>query len=164
MKRAIFLDRDGVINNNASQYYVTKPEDLILNDGIIESLKTFQDQDFILIIISNQSGISKKLYSREECDRVHNKLRKILGREGIQVKEIYYCPHHPDVENCLCRKPASLLFEKAIARFDIDPAQSWMIGDSERDITAAEKAGLRTVLIKANEDLRKYSGLIIKTD
>ena len=161
MEKAIFLDRDGVINNNENRYYISKPEDLILNTGITDALKTFQDHNFNLIIISNQSGISKKIYSREDCDRVHDRLKKILSGHGINITEIYYCPHHPEVENCLCRKPESLLFEKALARFNIDPAQSWMIGDNDRDVIAAEKTGLRTILINPNEDIRKYSNLII---
>ena len=161
MEKAIFLDRDGVINNNENRYYISKPEDLILNTGIADALKTFQDHNFNLIIISNQSGISKKIYSKEDCDRVHDRLKKILSGHGSNITEIYYCPHHPEVENCLCRKPESLLFEKALARFNIDPAQSWMIGDNDRDVIAAEKAGLRTILINPNEDIRKYSNLII---
>ena len=161
MEKAIFLDRDGVINNNENRYYISKPEDLILNTGITDALKTFQDHNFNLIIISNQSGISKKIYSKEDCDRVHDRLKKILSGHGINITEIYYCPHHPEVENCLCRKPENLLFEKALARFNIDPAQSWMIGDNDRDVIAAEKAGLRTILINPNEDIRKYSNLII---
>ena len=161
MEKAIFLDRDGVINNNENRYYISKPEDLILNTGITDALKTFQDHNFNLIIISNQSGISKKIYSKEDCDRVHDRLKKILSGHGINITEIYYCPHHPEVENCLCRKPESLLFEKALARFNIDPAQSWMIGDNDRDVIAAEKTGLRTILINPNEDIRKYSNLII---
>jgi D-glycero-D-manno-heptose 1,7-bisphosphate phosphatase len=164
MEKAIFLDRDGVINNNMDRYYISQPEDLILNAGIIEALKTFQDHHFILILISNQSGISKKIYSKEDCDRVHDRLRKLLSREGIRMAEIYYCPHHPEIENCLCRKPGSLLFEKALARFNIDPDRSWMIGDSETDKIAAEKTGLRTILINRNEDIRKYLHSIIGTE
>jgi D-glycero-D-manno-heptose 1,7-bisphosphate phosphatase len=164
MEKAVFLDRDGVINYNENHYYITKPEDLILNEGVVEALKTFRDLDFMLIIISNQSGISKKIYTKKDCDGVHDRLKKILSGENIQVREIYYCPHHPDIENCLCRKPSSLMFEKALSRFDIDPAQSWMIGDSERDISAAEKAGLHTILIKPNEDIRGYTRLISGTD
>jgi D-glycero-D-manno-heptose 1,7-bisphosphate phosphatase len=88
----------------------------------------------------------------------------MLSGHGISFLEIYYCPHHSEIENCLCRKPESLLFEKAIARFNIDTGQSWMIGDSERDIIAAEKAGLKSILIRSNEDIRKYIDRIIKTD
>jgi D-glycero-D-manno-heptose 1,7-bisphosphate phosphatase len=164
MEKAIFFDRDGVINNNKDMYYISEPEHLILNIGIIEALKTFQDHHFILIIISNQSGISKKIYSKEDCDRVHDRLRKVLSREGIRITEIYYCPHHPEVENCLCRKPGNLLFEKALARFNIDPDLSWMIGDNETDIMAAKKTGLRTILINPNEDIRKYLHSVIETE
>jgi D-glycero-D-manno-heptose 1,7-bisphosphate phosphatase len=164
MAKAIFLDRDGIINNNENRYYISEPGDLILNDGITEALKTLRDLNFHLIIISNQSGISKKIFSKEDCERVHDRLKKILSGHGIPITEIYYCPHHPEVENCLCRKPESLLFEKALARFNIDPSQSWMIGDSERDITAAEKAGLKTILVKSNEDIRKYINTIVPPD
>jgi D-glycero-D-manno-heptose 1,7-bisphosphate phosphatase len=164
MIKVVFLDRDGVINNNEGRYYISKPGDLLLNTGIIDALKAFLNGSFQLIIISNQSGISKNLYSKEDCDNVHEKLVNMLSGHGISIKEIYYCPHHPEIENCLCRKPESLLFEKAIARFNIDTGQSWMIGDSERDIIAAEKAGLKSILVKSNEDIRKYIDRIIKTD
>jgi D-glycero-D-manno-heptose 1,7-bisphosphate phosphatase len=162
MIKAVFLDRDGVINNNEGRYYITEPADLLLNAGIIESLKAFINSSFHLIIISNQSGISKKLYTKEDCDRVHERLINMLSGHGISISEIYYCPHHPETENCLCRKPESLLFEKAIARFNIDADRSWMIGDSERDIIAAEKAGIKSILVGSNEDIRKYTDRIIK--
>jgi D-glycero-D-manno-heptose 1,7-bisphosphate phosphatase len=163
MIKAVFLDRDGVINDNEVPYYITKPEEFVLNKGIIEALKALLDNDFQLIIISNQSGISKKIYSREDCDRVHEKLIDMMSGYGIAFEEIYYCPHHPEFENCLCRKPQPLMFEKAIARFDIDPEKSWMIGDSEKDIIGAKNAGLKSILISSNEDIRKYINRIIKT-
>jgi D-glycero-D-manno-heptose 1,7-bisphosphate phosphatase len=156
MIKAVFLDRDGVINDNEVPYYITRPEDFKLNEGVTEALRKIVDSGFKLIVISNQSGISKKFYSKEDCDRVHEKLINIMAGSGITFQEIYYCPHHPEIENCLCRKPQTLMFEKAIARFDIDAGKSWMIGDSEKDITGAENAGLRTILIMSNEDIRKY--------
>ncbi len=156
MVKAIFLDRDGVINDNEVPYYITRPEDFELNNGITEALKALTDKGFQLIIISNQGGISKKIYSKADCDRVHEKLVNIMSGNGITFNEIYYCPHHPEIENCLCRKPQTLMFEKAIARFDIDPSKSWMIGDSEKDIIGAEKTGLKAILVEPNDDIRKY--------
>jgi D-glycero-D-manno-heptose 1,7-bisphosphate phosphatase len=156
MNKAIFLDRDGVINNNSTGYYIYKVEDLTLNDGIIESLQILTGGGFLLIIISNQGGIAKGIYSKHDCELIHEEIKRILSKHNITINEIYYCPHHPDKGNCLCRKPESLLFEKAIARFHIDPEQSWMIGDDERDLIAAERAGLKTIGIQPNEDIRKY--------
>ena len=83
-----------------------------------------------------------------------------LAKQGAHVDAIYYCPHHSMVETCLCRKPQPLMIEKALARFGIDPASSWMIGDAERDVEAGKAAGLRTILIEPNSDLRKVLELI----
>ncbi|KPK83286.1 MAG: hypothetical protein AMS27_13205 [Bacteroides sp. SM23_62_1] len=156
MNRAIFLDRDGVINNNSHAYYIYKVEDLLLNEGIIEALQILSRAGFLLIVVSNQSGIARGFYSKDDCDLINNEIKKILADYHITITEIYYCPHHPDTGNCLCRKPESLLFEKAMARFQIDPDQSWMIGDQERDLIAARRAGLQTIGIKPNEDIRGY--------
>jgi D-glycero-D-manno-heptose 1,7-bisphosphate phosphatase len=156
MNKAIFLDRDGVINNNSGGYYIYKVEDLVLNEGIIESLRILTKEGFLVIIISNQSGIARELYSKYDCELIHEEIKRILSKHDIVITEIYYCPHHPDTGNCLCRKPESLLFEKAMARFFIDPDRSWMIGDHERDLIAAERAGLKTIGIQPNENILKY--------
>jgi len=156
MKKAIFFDRDGVINNNSSGYYIYKVEDLVLNEGIIESLQILTRAGFLLIVISNQSGIARELYSKKDCELIHEEIKRILSQKNITINEIYYCPHHPDTGNCLCRKPESLLFEKAMARFNIDPEQSWMIGDNERDLVAAERAGIKSIGIQPNENILKY--------
>ena len=155
MNKAVFLDRDGVINRNDEHYYVYRIEDFHLNEGIIEALKIIYEQEFLIIVISNQSGIAKGIYSQSETEEVHDYLHSKLQKDGIKLTEIYYCSHHPDRQKCFCRKPESLMIEKAIARFDIDPAQSWMIGDSERDVTAGKKAGLQTILVERNQDLRE---------
>jgi D-glycero-D-manno-heptose 1,7-bisphosphate phosphatase len=83
----------------------------------------------------------------------------ILKKNNIAVADIYYCPHHPDTGKCLCRKPDSLLIEKVMARFNLSPDSSYFIGDSERDIQAAEKAGIKGILISENADLPCVSGL-----
>ena len=151
MTKAIFLDRDGVINKEIG--YVYRVEDFILTDDIIPSLKKLQEAGFIFIVVTNQSGIAKELYTHEDVAKVHAHMLKLLTENGIKISEIYYCPHHSDVEPCICRKPDSGMFEKAIARFNIDISKSFLIGDKERDIQAGEKAGVKSILIEADSPI-----------
>lgn len=153
MNKAIFLDRDGVINDNTVAYYIFKPGDFKLNRGVIGFLKEMLKRSFILIIISNQGGIAKRIYSKSDVDKLHSYFKKIMKKENIQITDIYYCPHHPDIEKCFCRKPDSLLLEKAIAKYDIDRNQSYFIGDSKTDIEAGLKAGLNTIKTERNQNL-----------
>jgi len=153
MQKAIFLDRDGVLLNDAGQYYIYKTDDIIINNGVIDALKRFTDMGFLLIVISNQGGIAKQIYTKEDVEKIHSELKKQFEIEGINITEYYYCPHHSDVEKCLCRKPEPLLIEKALARFNIDPDKSFMIGDNKRDIEAAKKVGLPGIKIKPNQNL-----------
>ena len=160
MNKAIFLDRDGVINFDPGDYTYNLSE-FKLNDGILENLKKLYDNGFLLIIITNQGGISKKLYTHQDVEAIHKYLANELNRVNVQLAEIYYCPHHSINENCICRKPDSLMIEKAIARFDIDPKKSFMIGDKMRDVEAAEKAGIKGIKVGLNENIKKYVDQII---
>ena len=153
MQKAIFLDRDGVLLNDAGQYYIYKTDDIIINNGVIDALKRFTDMGFLLIVISNQGGIAKQIYTKEDVEKIHSELKKQFEIEGINITEYYYCPHHSDVEKCLCRKPEPLLIEKVLARFNSDPDKSFMIGDNKRDIEAAKKVGLSGIKIKPNQNL-----------
>jgi D-glycero-D-manno-heptose 1,7-bisphosphate phosphatase len=157
--RAVFLDRDGVINREKGEY-VYNPEEFELNEGLFEALKIFRDRGYILVIITNQGGIGQKIYTHKHVERLNEILKLKLSAQGIEIAEIYYCPHHPVSGRCLCRKPGSLMIEKAVARFNIDPSNSFMIGDNERDIKAAEKAGVKGILIKANDSLMKYEDIV----
>jgi D-glycero-D-manno-heptose 1,7-bisphosphate phosphatase len=154
MNRAIFLDRDGTINSNKGHYYVWKRGDLQLNPGVTDLLAGLKSRGYLLIVITNQGGISRGEYSAADVEVFHQALREALAREGVQLDAIYYCPHHDSVEACLCRKPLPLMIEKALARFNIDPASSWMIGDAQRDIDAGEAAGLRTIRIESNSNMK----------
>jgi D-glycero-D-manno-heptose 1,7-bisphosphate phosphatase len=156
--RAVFLDRDGVINRETGEYVYT-PEAFEFNEGLFQALKILRDRGFILVVITNQGGIGQKLYTHKHVETINELLRTKLLAQGIEITEVYYCPHHPVSGNCLCRKPGSLMIEKAIARFNIDPSLSFMIGDNERDIKAAEKAGVKGVLIKANDSLMNYENI-----
>ena len=153
MNRAIFLDRDGVINKKGKFYYISKEEDFELNDGVIDALKYFISQEYLLIIITNQGGVSKGFFTLEQLEELHNRLKGMLLAHDIRLTDIYFCPHHPDNEACGCRKPGTLLFEQAVKRYDIDTAQSWMIGDSPSDIEAADKMGIRGIQIPTNGNI-----------
>lgn len=152
MNKAVFLDRDGVIN--VERGYTHRLEDFIILPDLIESLQEFLRRGYLLVVVSNQSGIAKNLYKQEEVEVLHAYLIGVLKQYNIQLSEIYYCVHHPDVSKCICRKPDSLFVEKALARFQIDAAKSFFIGDKERDVEAAEKAGVKGILIEANSSLK----------
>jgi len=150
--KAIFLDRDGVIN--VERGYTNRLEDFVILPDLIEVLKLFKQKGYLLIVVSNQSGIAKDLYTQQEVEVLHEYLAKELKKHNVVLDEIYYCVHHSDVSRCICRKPDSLFVEKALARFDIDPSISYFIGDKERDVEAGEKAGVKGILIEANISLK----------
>ncbi len=152
MKKAVFLDRDGVINDG-TLYYTYKKADFRLNDGVPEALAILRKAGFTLIGITNQGGISKGQYEKKNVDLVHKYMQELLAENGTQLDDIFYCPHHSNLENCLCRKPKSLLIEKAMAKYEINPKNSFLIGDSQRDIEAGEKAGLQSFKIEKNENI-----------
>lgn len=160
MKRAIFLDRDGTLNNNKGRYYIWQKKEFVLNPGVTEALAELKSRGYLLIVITNQGGVSKGEYSLEDVEAVHSYMCSLLEKDGVVLDEVLYCPHHPDQEACLCRKPKPLMIQKALARFDIDPKQSWMVGDSERDMEAGKAAGVRTLLVESNGDLKKMLGKI----
>ncbi len=160
--KAIFLDRDGIINIERGEY-TYRLADFVFVDGLVKSLRRFQTQGFKLIIVSNQSGIGKGIYSFADVELLHAHLLRFMRLNGIEIHEIYYCPHHPDIGRCICRKPDSLLIEKAVARFEINPALSWFIGDKPRDTAAAEKAGVRGILVESNSSLLELSEKIVQS-
>jgi D-glycero-D-manno-heptose 1,7-bisphosphate phosphatase len=161
--KAVFIDRDGVINSDEGHYYIFKPQDFKLNEGIVENICMLKNAGYLVIIISNQGGIGKGLYNKIDTDTLHNILNKELGIKGCLLDAIYYCPHHPDTSLCLCRKPESLLLEKAMARFDIDVTKSFLIGDSPRDIEAAERVGVKGILVKKNSNIANVCESIVNS-
>jgi D-glycero-D-manno-heptose 1,7-bisphosphate phosphatase len=151
MKKAVFLDRDGVLNFELGDY-VSDINDFKVLEFVPAQLKRLQDAGYLLIIITNQGGIAKGLYTHEELAEMHQKLTDTLKVSGVQLTEIYYCQHHPLFSKCLCRKPGSIMIEKALSKYSIAPELSYMIGDKERDIEAASAAGVKGLLIEANEN------------
>ena len=153
MNKAVFLDRDGVINRKGPGYYVFREEEFTFNAGVSDALKYFISKGYLLIIITNQGGIARGIYTISHLDKLHNFMIQQLKAFNIELTNIYYCPHHPDVSLCECRKPGTLLFEQAIAKYNIDPKASYMIGDSEIDTQAAEKIGIKGIMIPTNGNM-----------
>jgi D-glycero-D-manno-heptose 1,7-bisphosphate phosphatase len=158
MNKAIFLDRDGVIN--VERGYTHLLEDFVILPDLIEVLQIFQKKGYLLIVITNQSGIAKDLYKQADVEVIHQYMVEELKKHTIHLSEIYYCVHHPDVSRCICRKPDSLFVEKGLARFNIDPQRSYFIGDKDRDVQAAAKAGVKGILIESNISLKTILHLI----
>ncbi len=153
MKKALFLDRDGIINRELGDY-VTHPDQFILNPGIAEAIKYANENGCLVIVITNQGGIAKGLYTEETLENIHEKMKMLLLNEGAKIDAIYHCPHHPDISGqCLCRKPGSLLIEKAIKHYHINIAESIMVGDRDRDLEAAAACEIKGVLIEDNNTI-----------
>ncbi len=147
--RAIFLDRDGILNKELGRY-ITSMEDFEINKELIPWLKQRQDDGYMLIVITNQGVIAKGILSPESVNAMNERMVKEYAAYGIHFDEIYCCPHHSEISNCLCRKPKSLMVEKAIARFNININESLMVGDHERDRLCAEGAGVLGIVIPSN--------------
>jgi D-glycero-D-manno-heptose 1,7-bisphosphate phosphatase len=149
--RAIFLDRDGTLVQ--PRHYPTRPEELVLADGIVPELRAFQVAGWRLVVITNQSGVARGFMTEQDLARMHDALRQNLGAESVNLDGIYYCPHHPEgvVEpfaiECDCRKPQPGLLLRAAADLGITLERSWFVGDILDDIEAGSRAGCRTALV-----------------
>lgn len=148
MNKAVFLDRDGVLNKELGDY-VYKPDDFHINDGVVEGLQLLHANGFKLIVVTNQGGIARGIYSRREVWQLHQILQAACG--GI-IDQLYYSPYHKSVSKSLLSKPNSMMLEKGIAKFDIDVAKSWLIGDAERDLAAAKAVGVHTILLPTSKE------------
>ena len=147
--KAIFLDRDGVINHDPGDYTRSLEEFNIL-PTVFETLKKLDEAGYLLVLITNQGGIAKGLYSHDDVNEIHTYLMEKCIEHGFRLTDVYYSPHHPNFGESLSRKPGSLMIEKACAKYDIDPAKSWMVGDKVRDLEAGEGAGVKGVLLTVN--------------
>lgn len=151
MDKAIFFDRDGVLNREIGDY-VCKIEDFELLPDAVDCIALAREHGFRVIVITNQGGIDKGLYTVDDLHAFHRILTDACAARGLEIDEIFFCSHHPIVGKCLCRKPGSLMLEKAMAKYNIDPERSLMIGDTQRDMDAAAEANVRGLLVQPNSD------------
>lgn len=157
-QKAIFLDRDGTINKYVG--FVRNNKDFELLPDVSKAIKMINESGYLAIVVTNQPVIARGDTTYEELNLIHNKMETLLGKDGVYLDAIYYCPHHPDkgfngeiIElkiDCECRKPKPGMLLKAVDDYNIDLSNSWMIGDSKNDILAGKNAGCMTALIGEN--------------
>ena len=142
MNKALFLDRDGVIN--VEKNYVYRIEDFEFIDGIFELCHKYIDEGFLIIVITNQAGIAKGFYSVDDLLKLTDWMVAQFQKQRVVLTKVYYCPHHPDVDiSCECRKPNPGMILQAANEFDLDLSQCVLIGDKESDLQAGRNAGLK---------------------
>ena len=149
--RAIFIDRDGTLNEDIG--YVSSPDQLMLYPWAAEAVRLINNSEHKAIVITNQSGIARGMYTEDTLARIHSRMAKELARQGARIDAVYYCPHHPAVGEppyraaCECRKPRTGMLDAASREHGIDLAHSFVIGDKASDIELAENAGARGALV-----------------
>ena len=152
MKRAIFFDRDGTLNEEVGYLYELEKFKWI--DGAIDTIKFCNENDYLVIVVTNQSGVARGYYTEAEIDNLHNHMNEELKKFGAHIDDFFYCPHHPEgvIEKysieCECRKPKSKMIEDACNKYDIDKNQSLMVGDKPRDVECGKNAGVTSILFE----------------
>ncbi len=157
--KAVFLDRDGVLNQEMGDYVRHFEDFHILNN--FDALKTLQDKGYLLLVATNQGGLAKGWYTESELAKMHQHLKNIYSEHGVEIIDIFYCPHHPDFTgDCDCRKPKPGLLLQGIEKYNLDAAKSYFIGDRERDVEAGTAAGVKGILINSDQPISEVLDLI----
>jgi D-glycero-D-manno-heptose 1,7-bisphosphate phosphatase len=155
--KTIFLDRDGVINNEIS--YLHKIDEFVFIEGIFKACQNFKNLGYQIIIVTNQSGISRGYFSEEDFHTITDWMLIQFEINGVNILDVFHCPHSPKA-NCSCRKPKPGMFIQAKKKHKINMDESWMIGDSERDIKAANLAGIKnTIIVKSGHKVEEDKSL-----
>ncbi len=150
LRPAVLLDRDGTIIDETG--YLGDPEGIRFLPGAVEALRTLQQAGYLLIIVTNQSGIGRGYFGDEDAIAVNLRLLALLEEKGVHIQGIYHCPHSPDY-GCGCRKPGTMMADRAVADFSLDIRNAWVIGDMARDVIMGQKADARSILVlTGNED------------
>ena len=141
----VLLDRDGTINEEIG--YVLRPDELRLIPGALGALAELQRLGLGMVVVTNQSPVGRGIISAEELDAIHDRLRELLAGGGVTLDGIEVCPHRPD-EGCACRKPGTLMVERAVERLGFDPAEGWIVGDHAFDMALGRAVGAKTILLR----------------
>lgn len=157
MNACVFLDRDGVINEDNPNYTYRVGEFKII-DGVIPALRQLKSRGYFLVVVTNQSGIAQGIYTRDQMEECHQYFQQQCGH---LIDHFYFSPDHPSVSSSLSRKPNSLMFEKAISKFKADVKKSWMIGDKGRDIVPARRLGIKTIQIGNEIDENEMADYVV---
>ena len=161
MNKCVFLDRDGVLNREMGDY-VYRPEALIIPAGVPKALQLLKDAGYKLVVVTNQAGIAQGLYTRREVLLIYGLIQDACNGA---LDALYFSPYHPRYDSeSLSRKPGSLMLEKATARFGIDPAQSWMVGDRQRDLEAGRRLDVRGVFIRNDQERAPADAAYVASD
>lgn len=157
LKRAVFLDRDGVINEVLSKRvkFVNKPEQMHLLEGVGEGIKLLNDCGFLVFVVTNQGGIGLGYMKEEMLTEVHEKMIKDIREFGGEIHDIIYCPHKPHA-GCVCRKPEPEMIHRLAIKHEVSLKDSFMVGDRDVDIMAGKQAGTNTILIGMEDGLADY--------
>ena len=158
MRKAIFFDRDGTLNQRANGY-VWRWDQFKWRTGAVSAVKAVNQAGYLAIVVTNQAGIAYGHYAERDVELLHQLMGNDLARHAAHVDGYFFCPHHPNGKlpryavACHCRKPEPGLLETAIDAFDVDPRESYMIGDQVTDMQAAQAAGVNGVILRHNEDV-----------
>ena len=151
-KRAVFVDRDGTLNVNID--YLSDPAGYRLYPGAAEGLRLLREKGFLIVVVTNQSGIGRGIFDEPTLHRIHDKMKADLAKGEAGIDALYFCPHTPE-QKCACRKPGTAMFEKAIREHGIDPKRSFVIGDMRMDVEAGKRIGARTAIVPEPKNREK---------
>lgn len=159
MKPAVFFDRDGVLN--VEKGYVYKKEDFIWMPGAIEAIKFLKQNNYYVFVVTNQSGIARSYYTDADVELLHDYMQNELAEHGAKIDKFYYCPHHPEITGeCFCRKPNPGMIIKAMEEFSVAKDKSFLLGDNNRDVEAANNAGIGGYLFKTGNLFDKVQEIL----